>query len=138
MGTFLSASTDPSSLFGRGGIDPAGGNFISSSISSSEGLGMGNLPSAISTNETPKLQMSDSTEYFVPESLSGYNNDHYFCNLLKTFLTAMYDLVPTKELAVESINSPLTPKSHSLISPNEFTKIFDGFTSNKTHNHTTH
>lgn len=47
----------------------------------------------------------------------------------------MYDLVPTKELAVESISSPLTPKSQSLISPSEFTKIFDGFTSNKIHMH---
>lgn len=37
--------------------------------------------------------------------------------------------MPTKEFAIESINCPLTPKSHSFISPREFTKIFDGFTS---------
>ena len=37
--------------------------------------------------------------------------------------------MPTKEFAIESINWPLTPKSHSFISPREFTKIFDGFTS---------
>jgi len=37
--------------------------------------------------------------------------------------------VPTKEFAIESINWPLTPKSHNFISPREFTKIFDGFTS---------
>lgn len=43
----------------------------------------------------------------------------------------MYDLVPTKELAIESINCPLTPKSHILISPLELTKMFDGFTSKK-------
>ena len=41
----------------------------------------------------------------------------------------MYDLVPTKEFAMESINCPLTPKSHNLISPRELTKMFDGFTS---------
>ena len=28
---------------------------------------------------------------------------------------------------------PLTPKSHNLISPKEFTKIFDGFTSKNHH-----
>ena len=44
-------------------------------------------------------------------------------------LTAMYDLVPTKELAIELINCPLTPKSHSLISPLELTRTFEGFTS---------
>ena len=43
----------------------------------------------------------------------------------------MYDLVPTKEFAMESISCPLTPKSHSLISPREFTRMFDGFTSVK-------
>ena len=86
MGTFLSASADPSSLFGRGGIDPAGGNVISSSISWSAGFGMGNLPTAISTKETPKLQISDSTEYFVPESLSGYIEDRHFY----IFLTLSY------------------------------------------------
>ena len=46
-------------------------------------------------------------------------------------LTDMYDLVPTKEFAMESISCPLTPKSHSLISPREFTRMFDGFTSVK-------
>ena len=44
-------------------------------------------------------------------------------------LTDMYDLVPTNELAIESISWPLTPKSQSLISPLELTKILDGFTS---------
>ena len=44
-------------------------------------------------------------------------------------LTAMYDLVPTKELAMELMSCPLTPKSHSLISPLELTKILDGLTS---------
>lgn len=44
-------------------------------------------------------------------------------------LTDMYDLVPTKELAMESISWPLTPKSHNLISPLEFTSMFDGLTS---------
>ena len=41
----------------------------------------------------------------------------------------MYDLVPTNELAIESISCPLTPKSQSLISPLELTNILDGFTS---------
>ena len=41
----------------------------------------------------------------------------------------MYDLVPTNELAMEFMSWPLTPKSHSFISPLELTKIFDGFTS---------
>ena len=41
----------------------------------------------------------------------------------------MYDLVPTKELAMELMSCPLTPKSHSLISPLEFTRMLDGFTS---------
>ena len=41
----------------------------------------------------------------------------------------MYDLVPTKELAMELMSCPLTPKSQSLISPLEFTRMFDGFTS---------
>jgi len=71
MGTFLSASVAPESFFGRGGTDPAAGNFISSSISASVNLGMGKRPNAISTRDTPKLQMSDNTEYLVPESLSG-------------------------------------------------------------------
>ena len=30
---------------------------------------------------------------------------------------------------MESINCPLTPKSHSLISPWEFIRMLDGFTS---------
>lgn len=30
---------------------------------------------------------------------------------------------------MESINWPLTPKSHSLISPREFTRMLEGFTS---------
>ena len=41
----------------------------------------------------------------------------------------MYERVPTKELAIESINWPLTPKSQILISPFEFTNILEGFTS---------
>jgi len=44
-------------------------------------------------------------------------------------LTDMYDRVPTKELARESINCPLTPKSQILISPLELISIFEGFTS---------
>lgn len=44
-------------------------------------------------------------------------------------LTDMYDLVPTNELAIESISCPLTPKSQSRISPLELTSILDGFTS---------
>lgn len=43
--------------------------------------------------------------------------------------TAMYDLVPTKELAMELMSCPLTPKSHSFISPLELTRMLDGFTS---------
>lgn len=43
----------------------------------------------------------------------------------------MYDLVPTKELAMESMSWPLTPKSHNLISPLEFTSMFEGLTSVK-------
>ena len=43
----------------------------------------------------------------------------------------MYDLVPTKELAMELMSCPLTPKSQSLISPLEFTRMLDGFTSVK-------
>ena len=46
-------------------------------------------------------------------------------------LTAIYDLVPTKEFAIESISCPLTPKSHNLISPLELTSMFEGFTSVK-------
>jgi len=41
----------------------------------------------------------------------------------------MYDRVPTKELAMESINWPDTPKSQIFISPRELTRILDGFTS---------
>ena len=43
----------------------------------------------------------------------------------------MYDLVPTNENATESISWPLTPKSHSLISPFEFTNILEDLTSAK-------
>lgn len=39
--------------------------------------------------------------------------------------------MPTKEFAIESISCPLTPKSQSLISPLEFTKMLDGLTSGK-------
>ena len=47
-------------------------------------------------------------------------------------LTAIYDRVPTKELASELISWPLTPKSHNLISPLVFTKILEGLTSANT------
>jgi len=46
--------------------------------------------------------------------------------------TAMYDRVPTNELtndALELRSRPLTPKSHSLISPRELTRILDGLIS---------
>ena len=49
--------------------------------------------------------------------------------MVDIMLTDMYDLVPTKEFAIESISWPLTPKSHSFISPRELTKMLDGFTS---------
>lgn len=49
-------------------------------------------------------------------------------------LTAMYDLVPTNELAIELISWPLTPKSHNLISPRELTSTLDGFTSETMYN----
>jgi hypothetical protein len=41
----------------------------------------------------------------------------------------MYDRVPINVFAIESINCPLTPKSHSFISPDEFIRIFEGLTS---------
>ena len=41
--------------------------------------------------------------------------------------------MPTNEFAIESISCPLTPKSHSLISPRELTRMLDGFTSTGTH-----
>ena len=50
---------------------------------------------------------------------------------LKFSLTDMYDRVPTNDIAIESINWPLTPKSHILISPLVFTRMLDGFTSEK-------
>ena len=59
----------------------------------------------------------------------------YFCNEMTTnakIPTDIYDLVPTNEFAMESISWPLTPKSHILISPLELTRMFDGFTSEKT------
>ena len=46
-------------------------------------------------------------------------------------LTDMYERVPTNEFAIESINWPLTPKSHILISPFELTNILEGFTSER-------
>ena len=49
--------------------------------------------------------------------------------IMDCLLTDIYDLVPTKDTATESISCPLTPKSQSLISPLVFTKIFDDFTS---------
>lgn len=49
--------------------------------------------------------------------------------ILQWALTAMYDRVPTKELAMESISCPLTPKSQILISPRELTNILEGLTS---------
>ena len=39
----------------------------------------------------------------------------------------IYDLVPTNEFAIESINCTLTPKSQILISPLEFIKMLDGY-----------
>ena len=41
----------------------------------------------------------------------------------------MYDRVPTKLLAIESISCPETPKSQILISPAEFTRMLLGLTS---------
>jgi hypothetical protein len=41
----------------------------------------------------------------------------------------MYDRVPMNVLAIESISWPLTPKSHSFISPAELMSMFDGFIS---------
>ena len=41
----------------------------------------------------------------------------------------MYERVPMNVLAMESINWPLTPKSQSFISPDEFIRILDGLTS---------
>jgi len=41
----------------------------------------------------------------------------------------MYVDVPTKVSATEFINSPETPKSHTLISPAELHSIFDGLMS---------
>lgn len=46
-----------------------------------------------------------------------------------SLLTDIYDLVPTNEFAIESINCPETPKSHILISPALLTKMLLGFTS---------
>ena len=43
----------------------------------------------------------------------------------------MYERVPTNEFAIESISCPLTPKSHILISPPEFSRMLDGLTSTK-------
>lgn len=43
--------------------------------------------------------------------------------------TLMYIDVPTKELAMELISSPETPKSQSLISPQELRRILEGFIS---------
>lgn len=55
---------------------------------------------------------------------------HHFKKVTKfPRLTAMYDLVPTNEFAIELISCPLTPKSHSLISPLELTRMLEGFTS---------
>lgn len=50
---------------------------------------------------------------------------------VKSVLTDMQERVPTNEFAIESISCPLTPKSQSLISPLEFTKMLDGLTSGK-------
>lgn len=41
----------------------------------------------------------------------------------------MYVLVPTKVLAIELMSSPETPKSQSLISPPELTRMLLGLTS---------
>lgn len=83
------------------------------SLSSSSISENGNLPSAISTSVIPKLHTSDFTVYCAPCIRSG----------------DIYVDVPTKVSAIELISSPETPKSHNLICPFEFIKIFDGFTS---------
>lgn len=44
-------------------------------------------------------------------------------------LTAMYERVPTKELAIELMSWPLTPKSHNFLSPLALTRMLLGFTS---------
>lgn len=63
-------------------------------------------------------------------SVDKLNWDHIFeAGFKEDQLTDMYDLVPTKELAIESMSCPLTPKSHNLISPRELTSMFEGFTS---------
>ena len=43
----------------------------------------------------------------------------------------MYVLVPTKVFAIELMSSPETPKSQSLISPCELTRMLEGLTSAK-------
>ena len=62
---------------------------------------MGYLPIAISIKDRPSDHISDCTVYLDPCNRSG----------------AIYERVPTNELAIESISCPLTPKSHNLISP---------------------
>ena len=44
-------------------------------------------------------------------------------------LTAMYDVVPTKVSAIELTKLPLTPKSHSLASPDALIRMLDGLMS---------
>ena len=73
----------------------------------------GNRPMASSSNDRPRLQTSDLTEYWAPFIRSG----------------AMYVEVPTKVFAIELMSSPDTPKSHSLICPRELTRMLDGFMS---------
>lgn len=41
----------------------------------------------------------------------------------------MYIEVPTNEFAMEFMSSPETPKSHSLISPDELRRMLDGLMS---------
>lgn len=44
-------------------------------------------------------------------------------------LTLIYTEVPTNVLAIELISSPDTPKSQSLMSPSEFSRMFEGLIS---------
>ncbi|KAH9421333.1 hypothetical protein DERP_013783 [Dermatophagoides pteronyssinus] len=50
---------------------------------------------------------------------------------LNSRLNTLNERVPTNELAIESVNCRLTPKSQIFISPREFTNIFDGLTSKR-------
>jgi hypothetical protein len=80
----------------------------------------------------PSVKEKKKKEKSHPHPHMIQNHKYTFfkiCPLPIKILTAMYDLVPTNELAMESINCPLTPKSQILISPREFTRMFEGLTS---------